>query len=345
MPAKPPETQLHADATYVLIGGLGGIGRAFAVEMIKYGARNLAIFSRSGASNENAKSAVEQMTKEGVTVKVFACDVGDEAALQVALAEVKETMPSVRGVIHGGLVIRNSLFQNMDVETWKDSLKVKVQGTWALHKHLPENLDFFVMLSSLVGTFGNASQAAYGAASTFQDAFANYRNGLGLAATTIDLGMVTGVGYVAERDDVQRSLRSQGFEEITPEECMAIIEYAITHPLRMANRSSLMTGVGLGKFAAGEVTGAVYSPSRWSHFRRMAMLKSQKDTEEASSELKVQDLLKKAASIDEGSECIEQALMSKMANLLMTPIEDINPSRAISEYGLDSLIAVVSLRH
>jgi hypothetical protein len=257
------------------------------------------------------------------------------------LGKIRIELPPIKGVLHCGLVIRNSLFQNMDMDAWRDSLRVKVQGTWNLHNQLPEDLDFFVLLSSMVGVVGNASQAAYGAASTFQDAFANFRRSLGRSAVTIDLGMVVGIGYVAERSDVENSLRTQGFEELNRDQCMAILEFSITQPCQSRDSAVIMTGVGLDNYASGQSTLAVYTSPRFSHFRRMALSRGMSESKGQSSSLVVRDLLKQATSFDEASQYIEHAVITKIANLLMVPADNVLPSKAMSDYGLDSLIAVV----
>ena len=69
----------------------------------------------------------------------------------------------------------------MSFDEWRLALQAKVQGTWNLHHALP-NLDFFIMLSSLLGVIGNPGQANYTAAGAFQDAFARHRIAKGLPA-------------------------------------------------------------------------------------------------------------------------------------------------------------------
>jgi hypothetical protein len=76
-------------------------------------------------------------------------------------------------------------------------------GTWNLHELLPTDLDFFVVLSSLAGIIGSVSQANYAAGNTFQDALAHYRQKKGLAAQSLDLGVMMGIGYVEEHRDAR----------------------------------------------------------------------------------------------------------------------------------------------
>ena len=77
----------------------------------------------------------------------------------------------------------------MSLQDYNDVMRPKVDGIWNLHNRLSKvDLDFFIMLSSVIGLAGDASQAAYSSASVFQDAFADFRNTQGLPAVTLDLG-------------------------------------------------------------------------------------------------------------------------------------------------------------
>ena len=88
-------------------------------------------------------------------------------------------------------------------------VRPKVNGAWNLHNTLLDHkLDFFIMLSSVSGVIGNRGQAAYAAANSFLDEFAHYRVSKGFPATSIDLGVVKEIGFVAERPELQASLES-----------------------------------------------------------------------------------------------------------------------------------------
>jgi NAD(P)-dependent dehydrogenase (short-subunit alcohol dehydrogenase family) len=324
---------------------MGGIGRALAIWMVKHGAKNLAFTSRSGLTHQSAQDVKSHLESLGAKVKVLTCDISSKAQFQAALDEIAWDMPPVKGVMQLALVIKNALFPNMTLDQiWTPSLKPKIDGTWNLHHMLPHDLDFFILYSSMVGVFGNEGQAAYGAASAFQDAFANYRNSIGLPATCIDLGMVTGVGYVAERSDLKRTLEERGFEGITEEECMAIIESAMMTPRRAPGADgAIMTGMGLADFARGgsSSTRPFYHTPKFSHFRRMALFASSSSSnDESGAAATVRDLLMTATSSPEAVEVIIDAVLRKIGSLLMVPAEDLSAARAMADYGMDSLVAV-----
>ena len=67
------------------------------------------------------------------------------------------------------------------------------------------------MLSSLAGIIGSISQANYAAGNTFQDALVHYRHAQGLPAQSIDLGLIRGLGYVEEHEEVAARTSSLKF--------------------------------------------------------------------------------------------------------------------------------------
>lgn len=232
---------------------------------------------------------------------------------------------------------KDSHFEKLTLEDYNATIRPKVNGTWNLHNKLPSNMDFFIMLSSVSGVVGTVTQAAYAAAGSFMDAFAQYRHNLGLPATTLDLGMVLDVGYVADNEEVKTGLERQGFEGITGEEVTAMIEFAILNPQRKEHAGQTITGLGTWR-SEGSHSSLVHP--LFSHFRRLAFQSEDSGNHGSSSEGKVRDLLRSAVSVDDATTKACNAIIGKMSTLLMIPTEDINPSNPMSAYGMDSLVAV-----
>ena len=129
----------------------------------------------------------------------------------------------------------------MSAESWHTSIRPKVWGTWNLHNALhtrESSLDFFLMTSSVSGTAATATESNYCAANAFQDAFARYRRGLGLKATSIGIGMVSEVGYLHEHPEIEALLLRKGLRPLTEEELLRIIDIALTSP----NKTDLHCG-------------------------------------------------------------------------------------------------------
>ena len=106
---------LREDASYLLIGGLGGIGRATASWMLRHGARNFIFASPSGSEKQKAKETVALLKEQGAQVSVFKCDISNIEDLDQLLEHSKPDMPPIRGVIHGALV--SKVKSSDDLET------------------------------------------------------------------------------------------------------------------------------------------------------------------------------------------------------------------------------------
>lgn len=104
------EFSLDTNATYVIAGGLGGLGRSTARWMIGHNARNLILLSRSGASTSVARTFVEDVKGYGIRVEAPACDITDTQAMQRVLGRLIQDMPPVRGCIQGSMVWRVDRF-------------------------------------------------------------------------------------------------------------------------------------------------------------------------------------------------------------------------------------------
>jgi len=250
------------------------------------------------------------------------------------MAQSSAEMPPIRGVIQAAMVLRDMLFEKMTVDDYNAVLQPKFQGTWNLHEFLPKDMDFFLMLSSVSGVIGNATQAPYAAGSTFMDAFSTYRNSLGLPSVTLDLGVITGIGYLAENKELSEGMERQGFEGTNETKLMALIQSAITEPRREGVLSQTVTGLGTWK--EGVSLGNFDQPL-FAQFRRQALSSNEGEGNSADS---IRDDLRSCKTMDDAANKVCAALIDKLAARLSTPVENISSSKAMSEYGVDSLVAV-----
>ncbi|KAH6635388.1 polyketide synthase [Chaetomium sp. MPI-SDFR-AT-0129] len=252
--------RLRPDASYLIAGGLGGIGRSLCEWMAEHGARQLIVLSRSARQEQVAAvfDDNELFGEQGCQVRAVACDIADEAQLCEALQQRCADLPPIRGVIHAGMVLKDSAFENMTLPTFQAVLRPKVQGSWNLHHHLPhaspDDLDFFIMLSSLSGVVGSPGQANYAAGNVFQNALAHFRRARNLPAVAVDLGMVQTVGHVAaaaaaaaaQHDTTQAGantnigerLARAGFTSITETDVRRVLEWCILQSSSSSSSSS-----------------------------------------------------------------------------------------------------------
>lgn len=97
---------LHGDATYIIIGGTGGLGRSMARWMVQRGARHLVLLSRTGAISDELKSLIRDVQPIGAHIHVQACDVGDADSVNDLITQCKSSLPPIRGIIHAAMVLR-----------------------------------------------------------------------------------------------------------------------------------------------------------------------------------------------------------------------------------------------
>lgn len=128
VPPKVVNVRLKTDATYLLVGGLGGLGRAQAMFLAENGARYMAFISRSGCRGAEAEAAVAVLVEQGVEVKTYAGDVARREDLESILADMAQNMPPIRGVIHGAMQLDDSVFHKMSYQQWLAATRPKVQG-------------------------------------------------------------------------------------------------------------------------------------------------------------------------------------------------------------------------
>lgn len=107
-PPKKPAQLLKADATYILIGGTGGLGRSMSRWMVSRGARHLVLVSRSGSATGKVKELIDEAALEGAEIVVRRCDVVDSSSVDDLIKNGLEGLPPVRGVIHGSMVLNVS---------------------------------------------------------------------------------------------------------------------------------------------------------------------------------------------------------------------------------------------
>ncbi|EHK96119.1 putative Phthiocerol synthesis polyketide synthase type I PpsC [Glarea lozoyensis 74030] len=338
-PSKIPNDLLKADATYVIIGGTGGLGRSMSRWAMRKGARNIVLLSRSGKGTGKVAELVDEATTLGATITVFPCDVSDKAQVDKLVSEDLSSHPPIRGVIHGAMVLDDVLFEKMTFSQWDEVVKPKVTGAWNFHNALLEiPLDFFIALSSAAGAVGNRGQAAYAAANTFLNSFVQYRNNLGLPASSIDLTAVSDIGYLAENAAKQAQVAENlGSETIAESEVLALIAAAITGRMEANCNNHCITGLKIGS----QIDDLFWvDDAKFTHLKTSALLAQAQQSSSSPKTISLSSSLKSAQSHDQALETVVEALLTKVSAVLMVPREEMDPSKPIVVYGIDSLVAI-----
>ena len=108
MPTIDQKEVAHSGATYLITGGTGGIGRSITRWLPSQGAKKIVLASRSGIRQSSTRELIDELKEHGVEVVVYTCDVGEPSQVEEMVHYIQATMPPIRGVIHGAMVIQVS---------------------------------------------------------------------------------------------------------------------------------------------------------------------------------------------------------------------------------------------
>ena len=211
--------RLREDRTYLVTGGLGGIGCAVADWLAERGAGAIVLNGRRPPDPE-IEEAVESLRKHGFTVRVELADVTDPDAVDEMLARMDADLPPLGGVIHSVGVLSDGALGNQSWERFEGVLWPKVLGAWHLHRATADrDLDMFVLFSSAAGVLGNPGQSNHSAANAFLDQLAAHRRALGLPGQAIAWGAWSEIGEAAEqRERISQSITATGIDWMTPQQ-------------------------------------------------------------------------------------------------------------------------------
>jgi NAD(P)-dependent dehydrogenase (short-subunit alcohol dehydrogenase family)/acyl carrier protein len=316
------------DVSYLITGGLGGLGLTTARWMVASGARHLLLVGRNDPTDAS-REAIRAMTEAGAEVRTWRADVARSADVESTMAYLDENMPPLRGIIHAAGVLEDRTLQEMGEEQFTRVIRPKVLGGWNLHLATRRlDLDFFVMYSSAAALLGAPGQGNYAAANTFLDALAHVRAAEGLPAMSIQWGAFSEVGMAAAETNRGQRLAHRGIESFTPAEGMDILSRLIGDPwgeigvLRMSVRQWV-------EFYPGAASAPFLSRLRKAEERTLA-------TKSASAFL---DALRGMPPM-ERRPALERHVAECLGRVLGLPPERIEVRAPFRGYGMDSLMSL-----
>ncbi|RCI09633.1 hypothetical protein L249_4165, partial [Ophiocordyceps polyrhachis-furcata BCC 54312] len=353
-PAFRPKTiTLPGNASYLLVGGLGGLGAGLARWMADHKAKQLIFLSRSAGDDAGSyRWLCHELACQGCSVTTVRGSVCNPADVQRA---IRSATAPLKGIVNMSLVLRDNSLLKMSLDEWEAATEPKVQGTWNLHRaSLDLDLDFFLLFGSMCGIFGMPGQANYASSNSFVDAFALYRRGCGLPASVVDLGAVEGIGYVARNPQVLASSKLIGDVRLSQKELFDALTVAICNgriPSKgrtgrgFVNQAQVLTSFRSTELWSGK---SVLFDNRFASYRVNAAdaplanetaTKTNKLAQFVTSAATEYDTLSQPRAVDFVAAQIARAIF----DLLMKPVEDeheIDLWRSLSDIGLDSLAAV-----
>ncbi len=325
----------RSDATYLITGGLGGLGLQVAQWMVREGARHLVLVGRRGAAGTAAQEAVVALEKAGAEVLVARADVSQEPQVAGLLRSIEQTMPPLRGVIHAAGVLDDGILLHLNAERFRSVMAPKMAGAWNLHaltSHMP--LDFFVVFSSVASLLGTAGQGNYAAANAFLDALARHRVAEGRPAMGINWGAWAEIGLAAAQANRGAQLASRGLGSIRPERGLS----ALAHLLRHAPAQVAVTPLDVEQWCRS-VPAAARSGlfARLDGRRRPAPAPA---SGASAGEGNVRDALLALESASGRRALLEDHIREQIARVLKLEAARIDSHKPLRTMGLDSLMTL-----
>ncbi|WP_255691803.1 type I polyketide synthase, partial [Actinoplanes sp. DH11] len=311
-----------ASGTVLITGGTGALGLRVARWVADRGAGHIVLLSRRGAVDDQVAA---EFAERGVRLDVVACDITDRAAL-ARVAEGRD----IRTAVHAAGSATMLPLAELTSEAYAAAVDAKVIGALNLDAVLGDDLDAFVLFSSIAGVWGGGGQAAYAAGNAALDALALARRARGAVATAIawgpwaDGGMADGA--------VETDLRRRGLPAMDPERALLALDRAL----------------------AGDDTAVVVSDVDWSRFapsfcalRPSPLLRDLPEAAEAlrgdeagDTAVAFRDQLLALGSDDRSRALLDLVRTSAAAVLGHRDPEPVGATVAFRELGFDSLAAV-----
>ena len=243
--AGPQALPLNPERSYLVTGGLHGLGLRVAGWLVDRGARHLVLMGRRGA-DATAQGEITALQARGAQVTVHLGDVGNETEVARLMAQLHASSAPLAGIVHAAGALADAVLTRQTWAHFETVMAAKVRGSWNLHR-LAVDLDFLVLFSSGASVGGSAGQANHAAANAFEDALAWHRNATGRPTLSINWGPWAEIGAAADR----RIAQAGGLNPIAPADGLAALE----HLLRLDER---------GRFSPAQT--AVLATD-WAHLR------------------------------------------------------------------------------
>ncbi len=327
---------LRPDATYLVTGGLSGLGLRTAQWLAERGARRLLLLGRRvpppraqwrsiepDSEAFRQVTALRQLEALGASVQVAACDVAERGALAAILDRHRQELhPPIRGIVHAAGQIADGLMLSMTPDAFDAPMAAKLAGAWNLHAlTLSLELDFFILYASAAGVLGQVGQSNYAAANAFEDALAWHRRALGLPATSLDWGPWAEIGIYA-----RRALREQaaltGVADIAPADGMAALETVLR--------------VGAAQTIVVDVDWTRVQPTPL--IQELVAAAAGEATDDANDADAMAGLLLLGSA--ERRETVRTMVATIIASVLRLEPVQIDGQRQLTAFGMDSIMAV-----
>ncbi|MSR12873.1 MAG: SDR family NAD(P)-dependent oxidoreductase [Gammaproteobacteria bacterium] len=325
LPAEHTYFGLQRRASYLITGGTSGFGLALAEWLADQGVSHLLLVSRRGHVERADQYRLDRIRRV-CRVTLAAVDVTNEAAVYALFVQLAQDELPLRGVFHCAMVLSDAWLRDIDTQVLNKVLKPKVAGAMNLHRETRDlKLDCFVLFSSVSALVGTPGQGAYAAANACLDSIAHWRRGLGLPALSMNLGPIDDVGVASRDDGMLDRMRQSGMGSLDSTEALAALGNLLLN----------------GTTQAGVVD---IDWARWNEFALIWPVRfhSLAMTDIANRVRAGDDLRSELIQLEPDArlDALTRHLRFQLAQILRQREEMIEVTQALSQLGLDSLMAL-----
>jgi acyl transferase domain-containing protein/acyl carrier protein/ribosomal protein S18 acetylase RimI-like enzyme len=345
-PPAAAQISIRSDASYLITGGLGGLGPAIARWLVERGARHLYLCTQRALPERNSWTrvgpehdayerirAIQDLEQLGAEIHIAIADVADEAQMRALFEQIRADGPKLAGILHAAARIDFCALDAMSPAALHSALRPKVAGSWLLHelsRDLP--LDFFILFSSAAAPFGARELGHYAAANQFLDLLAHLRRGAALPGLSVNWGAWDSVRAFGQRPG---ELTRVGLKAMAGRRALS----AMSRLARSGVAQRLIADVDWAVLKA-----AYETRGRHRLFDRIqpqtAAAVGASATHVADSGISWREQLSRCAEEDR-SECLSTLIAREVRAVLGLDASDsIELDRGLFEMGLDSLMSI-----
>jgi phthiocerol/phenolphthiocerol synthesis type-I polyketide synthase D len=326
------EAVVRADGSYIVTGGLGGLGTVVTRWLVQRGAGRIVLNGRREPSDDQ-QQALADLANDSEIVFVSG-DIALPGVAERLLAAAEETGRPLSGVVHAAGVTGDGLVTAFTREDMQRVWAPKVAGALRLHAATAtRELDWWLGFSSMATLLGLPGQLAYATANAWLDALMVWRRASGLPATAINWGQWSDVG-------MSHALTYSVLDPITPDEGIEALEAFV---------GGALTRVGVGRLRLDRVFATTPEFRDLNYFQRVV---EEFDVSTVDHRPAVEDGDRAQVSVPDWSQLsaedrlsgLETRLRTILARELRMSASAINVDQPFPELGLDSMMAMTVLR-
>ncbi len=323
---EPRAFAARPDGTYLITGGLDGFGFETARWLVAHGAGSIALLGRRGLETPGCRAGVAELEAAGAEVRVYRCDVADPASLGVVLDQVRATQPPLRGIVHAASIVADRLTADIELAGIDAILRPKLGGAVALDALTRDDpIELFLMFSSATTMLGAPGQGAYVAANMTLEAVSRRRHAEGRPALAIAWGPIEDAGYLAQRPETRDALARRLGAKPLP---------------------AMVALAGLPAMLASGLPVVGFAETNWTEAQRFLPVLATSLFAEIRAKARPsgadEALTDRLAALDPEAALalLRTAVAEEAARILRLPAGGVDPTRPLSQMGMDSLMAV-----